>query len=94
MISQYNSPTHGPRNLALVIGKRLTLRGFIVMDHQNRWKDYLAEAIPLVRDGRLKLAESVVDGIEHAPQAFIDFLAGGKHLGKLLIRTSSEKGAS
>jgi NADPH-dependent curcumin reductase CurA len=91
MISQYNAPTHGPRNLALVIGKRLTLRGFIVMDHQNRWKDYLAEAIPLVRDGRLKLAESVVDGIESAPQAFIDFLQGGKYLGKLLIRTSPEE---
>ena len=90
MISQYNTPTPGPRNLALMIGKRLTLRGLIVFDHQNRWKDYLSEAIPLVREGKLKLAESVVDGIENAPQAFLDFLRGGKYLGKLLVRTSHE----
>jgi hypothetical protein len=91
MISQYNVPTPGPRNITVVIGKRLTIRGFIIFDHQNRWKDYAAEAIPLVRDGRLKLAESVVDGIQDAPQAFIDFLRGGKYLGKLVVRLPSQE---
>jgi NADPH-dependent curcumin reductase CurA len=86
MISQYNVPTPGPRNLALVIGKRLTMRGFIILDHWNRYADYLREALPLVNAGRLKLAESIVDGIENAPQAFIDFLRGGKYTGKLLVR--------
>jgi hypothetical protein len=93
MISQYNVPTPGPRNLALVIGKRLTLRGFIVLDHWNRRNDYLNEAIPLVREGKLKLAESVVEGIENAPQAFLDFLHGGKYLGKLIVRTSNDHGS-
>jgi NADPH-dependent curcumin reductase CurA len=91
MISQYNEPAPGPSNLVGMVGKRLTLRGFIVLDHWDRWKDYLKEAIPLVRDGKLKLLESVVDGLENAPQAFIDFLHG-KYEGKLVVRLLPSQG--
>ena len=45
VISLYNDsePMAGPRNLALVVGKRLTLRGFIVIDHQHRMRDMLTD---------------------------------------------------
>ena len=78
-VSQYNAtePAPGPRNLGLLVGKRARLRGFIIFDHGDREPDFRAEVGALIGDGRLKLAETVVDGgIEAAPGAFTDMLAG------------------
>ena len=69
-VSQYNAtePAPGPRNLGLLVGKRARLRGFIILDHGDREPDFRAEVGALIADGRLKLAETVVDGgIEAAP---------------------------
>ena len=69
-VSQYNAtePAPGPRNLGLLVGKRARLRGFIISDHADREPDFRAEVGALIADGRLKLAETVVDGgIEAAP---------------------------
>lgn len=86
-ISQYNAtePPPGPRNLAMAIGKRLTLRGFIVFDHGDRMGDFLTEVGGWLREGRLRFDETVVDGIEAAPQALID-LFHGANTGKMLVR--------
>ncbi|HEY6760885.1 MAG TPA: NADP-dependent oxidoreductase [Baekduia sp.] len=86
-ISQYNmtEPAPGPRNLPLAIGKRLTLRGFIVSDHFDRLADLHAEIGPAVREGRIKFHETIVDGLENAPQAFIDLLRGA-NVGKMLVK--------
>jgi NADPH-dependent curcumin reductase CurA len=89
MISQYNEPTPGPRNLALIIGRRLTVRGFIILDHQARYPDFLRDVAPLVQSGAINFAESFADGIENAPQAFIDMLRGGKYTGKVVVRLGS-----
>ncbi len=86
-VSQYNTtePVAGPRNLGLLVGKRATMRGFIVADHAEREGEFRGEVGGLIADGRLTLAETVVDGgIEAAPQAFIDMLRG-KHLGKVVV---------
>ncbi len=86
-VSQYNAtePVPGPRNLGLLVGKRGTMRGFIVSDHAEREGEFRGEVGGLIADGRLTLAETVVDGgIEAAPQAFIDMLRG-KHLGKVVV---------
>jgi NADPH-dependent curcumin reductase CurA len=86
-ISGYNTPVAGPRNLALAIVRRLRLEGFIVVDHLHRMPLFLAEMIPALRAGKLLHQETVVDGIEHAPEAFISLLrSGGAHMGKLVIR--------
>jgi NADPH-dependent curcumin reductase CurA len=55
-ISRYNAeaPPPGPRNLFLVVGKRLTIRGFIVSDWNRRMPEFLADVAPLVSGGRLK----------------------------------------
>ncbi|MGH7728948.1 MAG: NADP-dependent oxidoreductase [Vulcanimicrobiaceae bacterium] len=90
MIAGYNEPLPGPRNLAFAIGKRLTLRGFIVLDHYARYEEFLREVAPLVRAGTLVAPESIVEGIERAPQAFIEMLRGGTHLGKVLVRVGSD----
>jgi len=86
-ISQYNAtePAPGPRNLFQAIGKRLTLRGFIVSDHSQRMPDLLREVGPWLQDGTVKFEETVVDGIEQAPQAFIGLLKG-ENTGKMIVR--------
>ncbi|MEA2146284.1 MAG: hypothetical protein QOG59_1871 [Solirubrobacteraceae bacterium] len=85
-ISFYNSATAtGPRNLSLAIGKRLTLRGFIVSDHQDRRADFLAEVGELLREGKVTARETVVEGIERAPEAFIGLLRGD-NVGKMLVK--------
>lgn len=86
-ISTYNAtePPPGPRNMFQIVGKRLTLRGFIVTDHAARARDLVAEVGPAVRDGQIRFAETVVDGLERAPEAFIGLLRG-ENLGKMLVR--------
>jgi NADPH-dependent curcumin reductase CurA len=87
-ISSYNdaTPRPGPSNLFLAVGKRLTLRGFIVTDHGKRMKDFVAEIAPAVRDGRIQFRETVVEGgLEAAPQAFIDLLRGA-NTGKMVVK--------
>ncbi|MEY7971201.1 NADP-dependent oxidoreductase [Saccharomonospora xinjiangensis] len=87
MISQYNAtePAPAPRNLAQIIAKRFTMRGFLVGDHEHLRQEFLAEVGPLVRDGRIAYTETVVRGIERAPHAFLDLLSGG-NTGKMLVR--------
>ncbi|WBB75348.1 NADP-dependent oxidoreductase [Micromonospora sp. WMMD1128] len=87
MIAQYNSaePPAAPRNLALVIGKRLTLRGFLVGDHGHLREQFVQEVAGWLREGRLSYDETVVDGIEQAPEAFLGLLRG-ENLGKMLVR--------
>ena len=87
-VSQYNAtePAPGPRNMGLLVGKRARLRGFIVADHYARWGEFREEVGELVVSGRLKLAETIVDGgIEAAPRAFVDMLRG-EHLGKVVVQ--------
>jgi len=86
-ISQYNAtePPPGPRNLAQVIGKRLTLRGFIVSDHADQMGAFVSEVGGWLRDGRLHHRQTVVDGLENAPAAFIGLLQG-QNTGKMVVR--------
>jgi NADPH-dependent curcumin reductase CurA len=87
-VSQYNAtePAPGPRNLALLVGKRGRMRGFIVADHADREPDFRAEVGDLLASGRLKMPETIVEGgIDAAPQAFVDMLRG-RHLGKVVVR--------
>ncbi|SFQ41505.1 hypothetical protein SAMN05421810_10746 [Amycolatopsis arida] len=87
MISQYNAtePTPAPRNLAQIIAKRFTMRGMLVADHNDLYPRFVEEVAPMVRDGRLKYSETVVEGLRNMPQAFLDLLRGG-NTGKMLVR--------
>jgi NADPH-dependent curcumin reductase CurA len=84
-ISGYNGDRSGPRNIALAVGKRLTLRGFIVRDHDDLREAFVAEAAPAIADGRIVVRETIREGLEEAPQAFIDLLRGA-NTGKMLVR--------
>ncbi len=86
-ISRYNdeSPAPGPRNLFLVITKRLTMRGFIVSDWLDQMPAFVKEVSGHLADGRLRVKETVVEGLERAPQAFIDLLRG-ENIGKMIVK--------
>jgi NADPH-dependent curcumin reductase CurA len=87
MISHYNetTPASGPRNLRFAVRKRLTLQGFIVSDHMHRQAQFYADMGAWITAGKIKWQETIVDGIERAPQAFIG-LFQGENTGKMLVR--------
>ena len=90
-IAGYNAtePQPGPRNLFMVVTKRLRMQGFIVFDHFDRWPAFLGEVAPLVADRTIGHRETVVDGIERAPEAFLA-LFKGDNVGKMLVRVGPE----
>jgi NADPH-dependent curcumin reductase CurA len=85
-IAGYNTPVPGPRNISSVIGKRLRLEGFIVSDFFSSLPEFLSDVGPALKSGKIKSHETVVEGIDRAPSAFIDLLrSGDSHTGKLVI---------
>jgi NADPH-dependent curcumin reductase CurA len=86
-IARYNDaePAPGPRNMFMIVTKRLTVRGFIITDHFRLFGDFLAEMGPWVREGVVRHQETIVDGIENAPRAFLGLLQGA-NIGKMLVR--------
>lgn len=89
-ISQYNAtePEPGPDNLFLIVGKRLTLRGFIVSDHGHLMKEYAERASAWLADGSLRTEQTVVEGIDNAVRAFLGMMQGA-NTGKMLVRLTS-----
>ena len=87
MISHYNetTPSSGPRNLRIAVRKRLTLTGFIVSDHLERQAQFYADMSAWIAAGKIKWQETIFDGIENAPKAFI-VLFKGENFGKMLVR--------
>jgi hypothetical protein len=90
-IAGYNTPVPGPRNLTLAIAKRLTLKGFIVFDHNDDQAAFLAEVLPALRSGKLVSRETVVDGLDAAPAALLELLhSGDSHIGKMIVKLAEE----
>ena len=82
-------PNTLPRVWRTILVQRLTVRGFIVTDHADRFRDFVTEVSDYVRDGRLKYHEDVTQGLENAPAAFIAMLGGG-NFGKTLVKVAEE----
>jgi len=89
MISNYNDEElqPGPRGMAVIIGRRLMIRGFIVTDEPKACEEYVVKAIQWLEEGKLKYRETIAEGVENAPQAFIDLLSG-RNIGKQIVRLS------
>lgn len=87
MISAYNAdqPPAAPRNLGLVIGKCLRIEGFIVGNHWDLMPEYVGQLAAWVAEGRVVWKETVVEGVEAAPEAFLK-LFKGENLGKMLVK--------
>jgi NADPH-dependent curcumin reductase CurA len=92
-ISTYNAVTAppGPRNLGLIVGKRLSLRGFIVGDHADLRPEFVSAVSGWLRDGSLVARETVVEGLDSAVDAFRALLSGG-NTGKMVVRLAPDPG--
>ena len=87
MISQYNDvrAQAGPYNLILAIGKSLKMEGFIVTNHMNIMNDFQRDMAQWIGQGKIKWEQTIDEGIENAPQAFIK-LFSGDNFGKMLVK--------
>jgi NADPH-dependent curcumin reductase CurA len=85
LISQYNleQPEPGPP-LWPMIRDRITMRGFLVRDHGHRSKDFHRDVVAWLADGRLRERETIVEGLERMPEAFIG-LFRGENIGKMVV---------
>ncbi|MBY3793483.1 NADP-dependent oxidoreductase [Rhodococcus fascians] len=85
-IAQYNStePTPAPRNLALAIGKELTLKGFIVGSYAHLTEEFRAKMTDWLASGAIEFDETIVEGLDNAPAAFIGLMKG-ENTGKMVV---------
>jgi NADPH-dependent curcumin reductase CurA len=92
MIDQYNAttPAAGPNNLILIVGLSLTMRGFIVSNHFDMMPEFLADMAKWAKDGKMKWRETIVEGIDKAPEAFIG-LFKGENFGKMLVKVGPDQ---
>jgi NADPH-dependent curcumin reductase CurA len=85
LIAQYNSEPYPMKNIGSVLINRIKMQGFIVSEHMERWPVALQELGQGVATGKIKYRETVAQGLENAPKAFIGLLKGA-NLGKQLVK--------
>ena len=84
-VSQYGRAPRGPTNLFQATANDLTLRGFRGSSHLHRMGDMVREVSGWLADGRLRYRETIVDGLQRAPEALARMLSGDT-IGKTLVR--------
>jgi NADPH-dependent curcumin reductase CurA len=86
MIAQYNSENlpSGPAHIFQAISKRLTLQGFLVLDHWDLRPEFFTQMNAWITENRVKWRETIVKGLDRAPEAFLG-LFRGDNVGKMLV---------
>ncbi|MDP9102382.1 MAG: NADP-dependent oxidoreductase, partial [Pseudomonadota bacterium] len=86
-ISMYNDavPPPGPSNLMLAVGKQIRLEGFIVSNHFDMMPAFVKDVAAWVQGGKLTWRETIDEGIEAAPGAFMKLFTG-ENMGKMLVK--------
>jgi NADPH-dependent curcumin reductase CurA len=92
LIAQYNAqelpsgPDQTPLLMRALLTKRISMQGFIIFDHyDHRYGEFVTQMSQWLAEGRIKVLEDVVVGLENAPQAFIGLLEG-RNFGKLVVQ--------
>ena len=85
MISGYNGEPIPMTYPQIILQSRLKVEGFIVSEHMNVWPEALKEIGTMVATGKLKYRETIAQGIESAPEAFLGLLKG-RNFGKQLVK--------
>jgi hypothetical protein len=88
-VSQYNSeePEMGPRWLSQLIVKQARVEGFLVRQFADRYEEAYRQLGNWLRDGKIHYRETIIEGIENAPKAFIGMLEG-HNIGKQLVKVA------
>jgi NADPH-dependent curcumin reductase CurA len=90
MIAGYNERMPGPPNLMRIVRRRLTVQGVLFMDLQDMGPDFELDMPRWIAEGRVKWHETVFEGIEKAPEAFLG-LFSGTNLGKMIVRLGPDR---
>ncbi|MGN6234223.1 MAG: NADP-dependent oxidoreductase [Trinickia sp.] len=85
MIAGYDGQPVPIKQPSIILTMRLLVQGFIVTEHLDLWPEALGTLAALVLEKKLRYRDSVVDGLEHAPEALIGLLQG-KNFGKQLVK--------
>ncbi|HXJ08985.1 MAG TPA: NADP-dependent oxidoreductase, partial [Burkholderiales bacterium] len=86
LISQYNATDpYGVKTFQSILTNRIKVQGFIVSDRMELWPKALADLSGWVAGGKIKYRETVTEGLENAPKAFIGLLKG-ENFGKQLVK--------
>ncbi|MCD6437089.1 MAG: NADP-dependent oxidoreductase [Halomonas sp.] len=87
MIDSYNAeaPAPGPSNLSQLVVRKAKMQGFIVADHWSSYRYFLNEVSPQVAKGNIAYKETVKEGLESTPDAFLALFEGG-NTGKMLVK--------
>jgi NADPH-dependent curcumin reductase CurA len=88
LISGYNEGTAAVGDFSPILMRRLSVRGFIVLDFAPRWEEATSQLIHWVREGKLKHRETIVEGLENAPTA-LNQLFDGANIGKLMVKVAA-----
>lgn len=88
LIAGYNATAPMPlHNVRMLLINRIRLQGFIVSDDLARWPEIIRELAGRLASGKLKYRETIANGLENAPRAFIGLLKG-ENFGKQLVKVS------
>ena len=80
VVSQYDTstPEPGPKGIpGLLVNKSIRMQGFLVFDYAERYEEATDNLIGWIESGKLKVLTDELDGLDQAPQGFVDLLAGG-----------------
>ena len=91
MISQYSDDGRGEdiNHLIEAVLRRVTIRGFIVRDHEDMRPEFERTVAGWLRSGEVEALQTVTDGIDHAVDGFLEMLKGG-NVGKALVRLDTD----
>lgn len=86
MIAQYNDekPRPGPSNIVLVVGKQIRMEGFIVSRFAHLQGEFAAAMAGWIAEGRIRWEETIVNGFEQTPEAFLGLFSGA-NTGKMVV---------
>jgi NADPH-dependent curcumin reductase CurA len=86
-IADYNDTavSFGPRLLPLVVYKKLLIQGFLIADYRDRFAEGIAQLQQWITAEKLQFAETIIDGFDHLPEAFIG-LFNGRNEGKMIVK--------
>jgi NADPH-dependent curcumin reductase CurA len=90
-ISMYNDTEPGPgiTNLPRMVGLGLNMHGFLVRHYRHMRADFVRDMAGWLASGAIKFRETVFDGIDAAPEAFIGLFTGA-NIGKMVVRIAQE----
>ncbi|MGX5816944.1 NADP-dependent oxidoreductase [Chitinophaga lutea] len=86
-ISMYNAtkPPIGPRVQPIMVTRSILMQGFIIFNYASRLGEGVEFLTPLVREGKIKFTETIVEGFDQLPEALLGLFTG-KNTGKMLVK--------